>query len=219
MAQLIDLTGQRFGNLVVIERANDIGGYVAWKCRCDCGNELVMKSIRLRNRKWKMCKNCESKQRQEARVTDRRLYGVWEGICSRCNTPSSGAYEYYGGRGIKICKEWKDYLAFEKWALSSGYDETAPHGQCTLDRIDVNGDYEPNNCRWITQKQQSLNTRRSRVLMLNGESMTAKEWADKLGMPYGRLISRVNKLGWSDERALCESALIVRRPRKKTANE
>ena len=91
-----------------------------------------------------------------------RLYEVWGSMKKRCNNPNDKSYKNYGGRGIKVCKEWNEnYLSFKKWAYKNGYDENAPHGECTIDRINVNGNYEPNNCRWISNAEQQKNKRKS----------------------------------------------------------
>ena len=202
--QKIDLTGQRFGKLVVISEEEKRGEARMWKCKCDCGNDVVVMQRHLSSGHTKSC-GC---LRREAKIKHgenrTRLYRVWEQIRSRIYNPNCKHYKHYGGRGITMCDEWQDYSNFREWALATGYNVNAKHGECTIERIDVNGNYEPSNCCWVTQAQQMLNTRRSRVIEYNGLKMTVKEWADYLNMPYGRLTSRLNKLGWSIEDALCK---------------
>lgn len=112
---------------------------------------------------------------------ERRLYRVLQDMKSRCYNPKNRNYKNYGNKGIRICKEWlNDYLAFEKWALKNGYDENAPRGQCTIDRIDNNGNYCPENCRWVDMKTQHRNTTRNIFLTANGETLTLMEWSKKL---------------------------------------
>lgn len=132
-----------------------------------------------------------------------RLYTVWNNMRERCRNPQNREYVRYGGRGIKVCDEWKnDFRAFYDWAMSSGYDETAPRGKCTLDRIDNDGNYEPTNCRWATAKDQANNTRRTRFIEFNGERHSVTEWARRLGINQSTLSMRINKYGWSVEKAL-----------------
>lgn len=88
-------------------------------------------------------------------MTNTRLFNVWQNVKRRCYTKTNPSYKYYGACGIKVCKEWREnFISFYTWAMANGYDENAPKGVCTLDRIDINGDYEPNNCRWVSMKVQ-----------------------------------------------------------------
>lgn len=119
-------------------------------------------------------------------------------MIARCESQGVQEYKDYGGRGILVCDEWHDYNTFKSWALNNGYTNTL-----TLDRIDVDGNYTPGNCRWTTYKVQANNTRTNRMLTYNGETHTMSEWADLTGMPYQRLNTRIY-LGWSVERALTE---------------
>lgn len=133
-----------------------------------------------------------------------RLYRVWKGVKSRCQNESSTAYEHYGGRGIKVCDEWLGVDGFENfldWALKNGYNENAKRGECTLDRIDSNGDYSPQNCRWKDMKAQSNNTRRNRLVEYKGEIKTLAEWVNLLNMDYSVVLWRIDKGGWNIEKA------------------
>ena len=121
----------------------------------------------------------------------------------RCYNPKATSYKHYGGRGIKVCDEWKNsFKAFYDWAYSNGYDENAPRNKCTIDRINNDGNYEPSNCRWVTQKQNCNNTRFNRLLTCNGETHTMSEWSEITGISQTTLSYRIHCLGWNDEQVL-----------------
>lgn len=169
----LDLTGQRFGRLVAIRNSGKKqGGNYMWVCRCDCGKEVIVKADHLKRYDTQSC-GCINKGRQKGipkkhggacnGVHD-RLYGVWQAMRVRCEYKHHPHFKHYGGRGIKVCDEWRrDFETFRSWALANGYDENAPRGQCTLDRIDVNGNYEPSNCRWVDMKTQNNNKQRHKM--------------------------------------------------------
>jgi hypothetical protein len=131
-----------------------------------------------------------------------RLYQLWIGMKMRCYNPSNASYKNYGGRGIQVCDEWKDnYENFRLWAMSSGYNANAKRGQCTIERINLNDNYCPENCTWKTMKEQNNNKRSNRLITFNEETHNLSEWADILGIKYGTLLDRLNKLHWSIEDA------------------
>lgn len=130
-----------------------------------------------------------------------RLYKVWSEMKRRCNNPNCRVFMYYGGRGISYTPEWERYKPFYDWAIANGYDEHAKRGECTLDRIDVNGDYTPLNCRWITQSEQALNTRTNKFIEAFGESHTITEWAKMTGFLAETIRKRLN-IGFSQEDAV-----------------
>lgn len=175
MEQFIDLTGQRFGKLVVIKKSEKKAKSGSmWECQCDCGNIVTVARCGLTSGHSKSCgctrkeflsNSLPSEKHGKSRCNNgkcERLYYVWRGMRQRCNNPNSSRYELYGGRGIYICKEWDNYSNFRKWALDNGYDENAPRGKCTIDRIDVNGPYAPWNCRFVDSHYQRINQRRQR---------------------------------------------------------
>ena len=167
MSNLKDITGQRFGRLVVIERKGTTQfGQSKWLCLCDCGNTTIANSSNLRSGNKKSCgclrkSNCvKMGKARKKEHRDSKLFVVWRSMKQRCLNPKSKAYVHYGGRGITVCDEWKNsYEVFYKWAMANGYDENAPRGQCTIDRIDNDKGYSPDNCRWTTMVVQNNNQR------------------------------------------------------------
>lgn len=159
-----DFTGMKVGRLQVIERNGSRNNMAVWKCRCDCGNIVDVMGRDLKRGHTKSC-GCLHKEGMIKRLkthggTHERLYAVWQTMKKRCQNKNNKGYKYYGARGVKICCEWNDYSNFKQWAYTNGYDDKAPYGECTIDRIDVNGDYEPKNCRWVSMAIQNSNKRK-----------------------------------------------------------
>ena len=165
--KLVDLTGQRFGRLVVLRRADNIGRQTAWLCKCDCGNESIVLGYALRRGTIQSC-GCGRNEaaRERGKVNARkhggigtRLYSIWRGMKLRCYNPKAKAYHRYGGRGITLCDEWRhDFATFRDWALNNGYADNL-----TIDRINNDRGYSPENCRWITMKAQADNRSNSKI--------------------------------------------------------
>ena len=199
MAKLIDLTGKRFNNLYVIERAsNTKGGSARWKCKCDCGNETIVSASNLKTGAVKSC-GCLRKvpQNKTHGLSKSQLYRMWISMIYRCENPKHNAYKYYGAKGITVCEEWHDFSAFKKWA-----DETKPFKDATVDRIDNNKGYSPDNCRWADMSTQANNRSSNLEITYNGETHNLREWSEMLNLDYKRVHNRMNKLGWSFEKAV-----------------
>lgn len=191
MSRCIDITGQRFGRLVVIQRVeNSSGGQAKWMCKCDCGNEVIVLGATLRSGHTKSCgcykSDATAKRNFKHGECDTRLYSIWAGIKKRVNCKESDFhYKYYAGKGIKLCDEWYDFLIFKEWALNNGYSENL-----TIDRIDPNGDYCPENCKWSSLKEQSNNKTNNVYITYNGETKTAQQWCNDKNLNYSSFMFR-----------------------------
>lgn len=211
-----DYTGHKFGRLTALRftgKRTTPSNNSIWVFQCDCGN-VVERTIPWSSTKVPSC-GCYVKERMSNLNKTHggrhdRLYLVWMGMRRRCFDKNANEYKNYGGRGITVCDEWKDYAKFREWAMTSGYDETAKRQGCTIDRIDVNGNYEPQNCRWADAKTQNNNRRNNRLVEYNNETKTLKQWSEELGLDYELILRRINS-GWKVERAFSQKRRIVHR--------
>lgn len=196
MGKFIDITGQRFGKLTVIKKAkSDKRGEAKWLCKCDCGNITIVLSSHIRNYRIRSCgclfqKNKFLYNSKYGNLENyQRLYNIYNGMRARCYNINCSSYKYYGGRGIKICNEWlEDFFKFMQWSISNGYKD-----DLSIDRIDVNGNYEPSNCRWITMEEQENNKRDNIFIKYKNEIKTLKQWSKILKIPYGTVYNRYSK--------------------------
>lgn len=196
----IDLTGQKFGNLTVIEYLGRKNHSSFWRCKCDCGKVVDCYYGNLKRGTTTSCGCLRShyfkKRSYYHGESTTALYKDWTSMKNRCYNPNAQQYHNYGGRGIKVCDEWKSYLPFKKWAIENGYSKGL-----SIDRIDVNGDYSPDNCRWATMREQANNTRRNVFIDYDGQRKTAAEWGRELGVKADTIRWRVER-GWPPEQCL-----------------
>lgn len=208
-AKARDLSWQRFGRLVALYQSGHVGKYhqTTWLCRCDCGNTKVITTSNLL-RKEKPTQSCGCLVKEMARKhikednpkkthgkSDTRLYRIWKDMKRRTVNPKRQNYAWYGGRGIRVCDEWfNSFVTFERWARSHGYTD-----ELSIDRIDPDGNYCPDNCRWSSKTEQANNRNSNRLFTYNGVTKTVAEWAVEKDIPYTLLMYRINA-GWKPDR-------------------
>lgn len=199
MSKLKDLTGQKFGRLTVLYKLHNYhkqGTY--WLCLCDCGNFSESWSPQLQSGKIKSC-GCLRKINhfKTHNKTGSRLYNIYNKMKSRCYNKTDPTYKYYGARGITICQEWlDDFMNFYNWAMNNDY-----HENLTIDRIDVDGDYKPENCKWSTNLEQQRNKRNTRYVTYKGETKPLTEWCEILDLKYSKVFQRITKYDMPIEKA------------------
>ena len=203
-----DLTNQQFGELTVLSQAQDSVAengrhYKMWHCRCSCGNEKDFYECNLIGGKSKSC-GCVSRQKMIERttthgMTNTRIYRIWENMRKRCRNHNDPRFHRYGGRGIKVCDEWNnDFLSFYNWAIENGYED-----YLTIDRIDNNGMYCPDNCRWTDIKTQCKNRSTNIWVEIDGEMKIVSDWAELYGLDRDLIYRRIS-VGWDPKRAILE---------------
>lgn len=204
MTRLIDKTGKRFGRLLVIDRAANVSGRrgVRWNVACDCGRTTTVYSSHLRDSKYPCCgcfvgaRIAASRKKHGGHGSD--IYNIWHGMRGRCENPSDAAFNLYGGRGIVVCDRWKDFANFRE---DIGPRPSKRH---SIDRIDNDGPYAPDNCRWATMKEQCANRSTSIRLTVGGKTKTLVAWSQETGVGQGTIHDRLRR-GWSHERAISSS--------------
>ena len=203
---MVDMAGERYGRLTVLRYAGRASnGQSRWLCRCDCGRETTVARSNLRSGKQV---SCGCKRREQAGTinyshggSNTRLYSIWANMITRTTNPKGTAYNRYGGRGITMCQEWRDsFEAFRDWSLANGYTD-----DLTIDRIDNDSGYKPDNCRWTTWHKQFNHRTGTRLITYGGETLSISQWAERLNLSKTMLYQRF-AAGWSAERALTEGA-------------
>lgn len=192
-----DLTGRKFGRLTVIgiEERNSRKTY--WVCQCDCGNIKIARSDALLSGATKSC-GCLKKEQDKTNLDPQkitkhhlyntRIYHIWQGMKARCDNPRNTRYHRYGGRGIKVCEEWEnDFKAFHDWAIANGYEETL-----TIDRIDNDKGYSPDNCRWSDKKEQGNNRKTTIKITIGNATKSLTEWCEIFQINYSAAEARYN---------------------------
>lgn len=200
-----DLTGKRFGRLTVIglSMVNTVKSkkrnrrYYVWSCKCDCGNTCEIRAESLKSGHTTSCGCYKDEARKLGNhrthgLSKTRLYRLYTGIKTRCYNESDKHYHSYGGRGIRMCDEWRNsFKTFYDWAVEHGYDEHADNGMCSIDRIDVDGDYCPENCRFISMSEQQYNKTTNHMVEYKGELMPVSKAAKLDGISEKTVFSRI----------------------------
>ena len=202
-----ELSGQRFGRLKVIERVSYKSSLGYWRCKCDCGREVIVRTENLTHGQVKSC-GCLNSELVTKRNTTHglrytRLYRIWHGMKQRCYNQNHPRYPDWGGRGISVCEEWRNsFKSFYDWAVGNGYQD-----DLTIDRIDNNGNYDPRNCRWTTTKEQNLNKRSYKLRESDLDAIQDlhhrgyPDWqiAKELGCSRSLISLRIRELGIRNE--------------------
>jgi len=191
------LTGQTFGRLTVVEQLPSRNGKIYWVCKCNCGKDIEVLGDKLKQGHTKSC-GCLKAERNMSfcknsrthGLTKTRLYKIWAGMITRCRNPNRKKHKKdYQDRGITVYPEWYKFEVFQEWALANGYTDTL-----TIDRIDNDKGYSPENCRWADAKTQANNrTTFCRYITFGGETLTIAQWADRIGVKYNYLYRRLIK--------------------------
>lgn len=205
--RFIDLAGQKFARLAVVRvHGKAARGSITWECQCDCGKAVVVIGSHLRSGNTKSCgclnvegiiaRSTTHGHSRKGRITSE--FHTWASMIKRCSNPAADDYQRYGGRGISVCERWAN--SFETFLSDMGPKLSPKH---SIDRINNNGNYEPGNCRWLTEKDQQRNRRDNRQVEFNGRTQCISAWAEELGVVESRIRYRLNR-GWTAARALTE---------------
>lgn len=199
--KLIDLTGQRFTRLEVVQRAisNTASGKPRWVCFCDCGKAVEVAGLSLRNGDTRSCGCLQKEKAREAQIKhggcDTTEYCTWANMLGRCRSDSFTGYYNYGGRGIEVCERW---LNFENFLKDMGKKPSPEH---SIERIDNDGNYCPENCKWATRAEQSINKRNNKWISIGEKTKVLTHWLKELKMDPATFYQRLNK-GWGEVESL-----------------
>ena len=206
MGKFVDITGEKYGRLQVLAKDDaSKSKYAMWICKCECGSIVIKRGSSLRSGHTKSCGCLHdelsskriSAQNETHNMSNTRPYKIWVDMKKRCSNKKHWAFGHYGGRGIKVCDEWQEFLPFYEWSMANGYADNL-----TIDRIDNDGDYRPSNCRWATRKEQANNKSNNTIYEVDGKKHTIRKLSDLYGISYGTLSSRIRSYGWSVEKAV-----------------
>lgn len=190
----INILGQKYGSLEVIGGGEYVNGATKWICKCDCGNIVTVRRTDLVNGKQKTCGCGKSKRMTEMNTKhgdcNTRLYRTWCNMKSRCQNENEKDFKWYGGKGVKVCKEWEEFEHFKKWAIENGYEENL-----TIDRVDSGKDYCPENCRFIPLEENIRRAVEKHILNASGRSLNVRQWGKELGMSSYTIYSWVYNHG------------------------
>lgn len=193
--RIADITGRRFGRLTVLEFVSRSGSSTLWRCKCDCGNEKILRRSNFQYGETKSCGCLLSETVRDRMIkhghSQERLYRIWSKMIKRCHYTKDKDFPNYGGRGIAVCHEWKnDINIFSEWSNLNGYKENL-----TIDRIDNDKGYCPENCRWVTREFNNSNKRNVINISINDITDTLTGWANRINIPRKRLYKRYSKYG------------------------
>lgn len=206
----IALEGRKFGRLTVIKYEYSKNYKRYWLCKCECGNEKYISTSKLTTGNTISCgcyqkENIKNGLNYKHGLRKTRLYRIWVNMKTRCCNTNDNHFKDYGARGIKICDEWlNDFMNFYNWSMENGYKDNL-----TIDRIDVNGNYEPSNCRWATILEQNRNRRVVKVITFNGKSQTISQWSSELKLGKETIRERIKK-GWTIEECLFGKKKVIK---------
>jgi hypothetical protein len=200
MAKIIDLSGQKFHRLKVVERGPNKGLQSAWYCICDCGNKTLTEGKNLRGSLVKSCGCLNQEMRKQRMITHglskTKTYKIWKSMNQRCENSNRKDFHIYGGRGIKVCERWKN--SFENFLSDMGFC----HKNLSIDRINNEKGYEPANCAWRSTKEQNNNTRSNIFIEYQGKTRTIFQWAEEFGIPKHTFWQRLQRYGYTFEQAI-----------------
>lgn len=202
MPKFNDLAGRRFGRLIVLQRSeNTPYGQATWLCRCDCGNEKIIVGNSLSRGITQSCGCLHNERSKEIHtkhgMCGTRIHDIWVAMRQRCSNRKQSSNKHYIEGNIQVCEEWQSFEPFYEWAIANGYRD-----DLTIDRINNDKGYSPDNCRWATRKAQNNNRRNNHKLTHNGETLTISQWGERTGLDEALIRDRIVKLGWSAEKAL-----------------